>query len=134
MISLAVGYEGGAVTYVDVAEEDPESGCVDRLEIAVKVSLTSAGGELAEVVDGVAWATSADTLGLVAVSLFQPALTGTLDLGALMGADLTLDSLDLRASLDARQGTGALNGEASHAVLGSIGYGTIATFVVGAPM
>jgi hypothetical protein len=134
-ITLALAYDGGAITFVEATDsgEVPDPFCVSRVEIEVKVDFASDGGEFAETGAGIVRATSADAVELYPLKLFPPALTGTLDLDALMGLDLTLDGMDLLGTLDADKATGSVNGEASDPNLGSIGYGSLAILVAGAP-
>ncbi|MCA9662805.1 MAG: hypothetical protein KC486_30985 [Myxococcales bacterium] len=134
-ITLGVAYDGGAITFVEATDngEVPDPNCVSRVEIEVKVDFASDGGEFAETGAGIVRATSADAVELYPHKLFPPALTGTLDLDALMGLDLTLDGMDLLGTFDADKATGGVNGEASDPNLGSIGYGSLATLVAGAP-
>lgn len=134
-ITLTLSYDAGAIFYIEATEDGqfPGESCVNRLEIAVKVDLSSEGGELSETRDAVVWTTALGTLKLEPVDLIPPNLTGTLDTAALPGVGLTLESLDLYTTFGTDEATGGLNGSLNNEALDIDIYGTMADLVVGAP-
>lgn len=134
-ITLTLTYKAGAVNYIEATDNGdfPDDSCVNRLEIAITVELTSDGGELSETHDAVVWATALGELQLEPVDLIPPGLTGNLDPAALPGQGLTLESLDLYATFGADETNGGLNGSLNNAELDISVYGSMANVVVGAP-
>lgn len=139
-ITLGIAYMDGPIVYVDSTpgmgggEDGPEPiDCNSRVEISVRVTLDSAAGELSEGRDMIVVATMVGTLELPNQDLLPPGFMGTLTPEQVIEAPMTLDALDVFATLTPLDGSGGFNGEVSDPMLGSVGYGTLASFVLGAP-
>lgn len=141
-VSFGVDYGSGTIQFIESnpgvggsgGEGSPEPiFCESRLEITVQLTLDSEGGELIESREVVVVATSADLLELRQQQLVPPGFMGTLTPEQVIAPPMTLDSFDVSVALTAAEATGSLNGSVSDPMLGSVGYGTLASLTAGAP-
>lgn len=139
-ITLRLEYTGGPIVFVESSpgvngvQELPEPiFCESRLEITVDVELTSEGGELAERREGVVRTTAVGSLQLTRLELVPPGFMGSFTPAQIVDPPLTLESFDVGAELSPSEAGGSFNGGVSDPMLGSLGYGVLASVAVGAP-